>query len=286
MRFRLPFSGRVLRLLRIGPSRVAQMQAGVRRLQADQQKLRRSMNGYNFTERVRKSLALAREASCELRHPYVGTEHILLGLVYEGQGVATTVLENMHVDLAELREDVMRSAKPGSPNEPVGPDLPYTSRAKKVLEMAMSEAREFNHAYVGTEHLLLGVLREERGLGAEVLKRAGVTLEGAREETLRVLGVGRRRSPVHTSPVVGSARSWQTMEPWRVLAEPTDGIVAAAYGRARAAGREVPNAADLFEAIVMASPEIAAAMTSREIEIDALVADVRRRIEGGSTNGR
>src|ERR671914_277943 len=146
------------------------------------------MNGYNFTERVRKVLAMAREEAARLRHEYVGTEHILLGLIREGEGVAATVLQNLNVELDEIQQKIEETVKKGKAAQTPGPDLPYTSRAKKVLELAMSEARELSHSYVGTEHLLLGLLREEKGIAAQVLTDAGVNLEAARAETLRLLG--------------------------------------------------------------------------------------------------
>ena len=146
------------------------------------------MNGYNFTERVRKVLAMAREEAARLHHEYVGTEHILLGLIREGEGVAAAVLQNLNVDLDEITQKIEETVKKGKAAQTTGPDLPYTSRAKKVLELAMSEARELTHSYVGTEHLLLGLLREEKGIAAQVLTDAGVNLEAARAETLRLLG--------------------------------------------------------------------------------------------------
>ncbi|HEX7940265.1 MAG TPA: Clp protease N-terminal domain-containing protein, partial [Gemmatimonadaceae bacterium] len=146
------------------------------------------MNGYNFTERVRKVLAMAREEAARLHHEYVGTEHILLGLIREGEGVAAAVLQNLSVDLDEIQQKIEETVKKGKAAQTTGPDLPYTSRAKKVLELAMSEARELNHSYVGTEYLLLGLLREEKGIAAQVLTDTGVNLEAARTETLRLLG--------------------------------------------------------------------------------------------------
>src|SRR3982074_3579261 len=150
--------------------------------------LRGIMNGYNFTERVRKVLAMAREEAARLHHEYVGTENILLGLIREGEGVAATVLQNLSVELDEIQQKIEETVKKGKAAQTTGPDLPYTSRAKKVLELAMSEARELSHSYVGTEHLLLGLLREEKGIAAQVLTDAGVNLEAARAETLRILG--------------------------------------------------------------------------------------------------
>jgi ATP-dependent Clp protease ATP-binding subunit ClpC len=142
---------------------------------------------YNFTDRVRKVLAMAREEAIRLQHDYVGTEHILLGLIREGEGVAAAVLTNLDVDLEQIHERVEESVRKGKATIALG-ELPYTSRAKKVLEFAMAEARDFNHSYVGTEHLLLGLLREEKGIAAQVLNSLGVTLEEARAETLKVLG--------------------------------------------------------------------------------------------------
>jgi len=146
------------------------------------------MNGYNFTDRVRKVLQMAREEAARLHHEYVGTEHILLGLIREGEGVAAAVLTNLSVDLEEIQQKIEETVKKGKAGAVTGPDLPYTSRAKKVLELAMAEARELNHSYVGTEHLLLGLLREEKGIAAQVLTDAGVGLEQSRAETLRLLG--------------------------------------------------------------------------------------------------
>jgi len=147
------------------------------------------MNGYNFTEHVRASLARAREESAALGHEYVGTEHILLGLIRERNSVGCVVMQNMEVDLQELRAAVIEIVKPGRVTHHRH-DLPYTSRAKKSLELAMSEARGLNHSYVGTEHLLLGILREQKGVAAQALNDFGVELDRARAEVLRVRGDG------------------------------------------------------------------------------------------------
>jgi ATP-dependent Clp protease ATP-binding subunit ClpC len=162
------------------------------------------MNGYNFTERVRKVLAMAREEAARLHHEYVGTEHILLGLIREGEGVAATVLQNLSVELDEIQQKIEETVKKGKAAQTTGPDLPYTSRAKKVLELAMSEARELSHSYVGTEHLLLGLLREEKGIAAQVLTDAGVNLEAARAETLRILGTEMPQQPGGAQASAGS----------------------------------------------------------------------------------
>jgi ATP-dependent Clp protease ATP-binding subunit ClpC len=156
---------------------------------------------YNFTDRVRKVLAMAREEAIRLQHDYVGTEHILLGLIREGEGVAAAVLMNLNVDLEQIHERIEDSVRKGKATIALG-ELPYTSRAKKVLEYAMAEARELNHSYVGTEHLLLGLLREEKGIAAQVLNALGVSLEDARAETLKLLGsdVGPSQSSSSSGP--------------------------------------------------------------------------------------
>ena len=130
---------------------------------------------------------MAREEAIRLQHDYVGTEHLLLGLIREGEGVAAVVLQNLSVDLDQIHERVEEAVREGKATIALG-ELPYTSRAKKVLEFAMTEARDFSHSYVGTEHLLLGLLREEKGIAAQVLNSLGATLDEARGETIKVLG--------------------------------------------------------------------------------------------------
>jgi len=146
------------------------------------------MNGYNFTERVRKVLAMAREEAARLHHEYVGTEHILLGLIREGEGVAAQVLQNLSVELDDIQQKIEETIKKAKAAQTIGPDLPYTSPAKKVLELAMAEARYLNHQYVGTEHLLLGLIREEHGAAAQVITSFGITIDAARAGVLEILG--------------------------------------------------------------------------------------------------
>ena len=144
------------------------------------------MNGYNFTENVRRVLAAAREEATHLHHEYVGTEHMLLALLRRGEGAALKILEELQVDADSLPAKIEAMLKPGTSN--AGPDLPYSNRAKTALELSMKEARELGHEYVGTEHLLLGLVREEKGVAAQVLGAAGVTLDAARAKTLELVG--------------------------------------------------------------------------------------------------
>lgn len=145
------------------------------------------MNGYNFSDRVRRVLAGAKGEAIDLYHPYVGTEHILLSIVKDGDDVATAVIENLGGRRDEIVSRVLRSVEPGKSSARPGPDLPYTSRAKKALELSMSEAQFMSNNYVNTEHLLLGLIAEERGIGAQVLMSVGLTLDRARHETVRLL---------------------------------------------------------------------------------------------------
>jgi ATP-dependent Clp protease ATP-binding subunit ClpC len=144
--------------------------------------------GFNFTERVRRLLARAREVAMELRHEYVGTEHLLIAMAEETEGPAVTVLESLGVRRDGIVARVREIVKTGNSDRRVGPEFPYTSRAKKVLELTMAEARLLRTDYVSVEHLLLGIIAEEQGIGAQILKEAGVTLDRARAETMRIVG--------------------------------------------------------------------------------------------------
>jgi ATP-dependent Clp protease ATP-binding subunit ClpC len=142
-----------------------------------------------LTDRARKVMALANQEAQRFNHEYIGTEHILLGLVKEGSGVGANVLKNLGVDLRRVRLEVEKLVKSGPEMVTMG-KLPQTPRAKKVIEYAIEEARSLNHNYVGTEHLLLGLLREHDGVAAQVLMNLGLKLEEVREEVLNLLGAG------------------------------------------------------------------------------------------------
>ncbi len=140
-----------------------------------------------FTERARRVLSLAQEEAQRFQHNYIGTEHLLLGLVREGEGVAAKVLLQLGVELNKIRGTVEFII--GRGDRIVLGQIGLTPRAKKVIELAVDEARRLNHHYIGTEHILLGLLREGEGIAAGVLESLGVRLEQARRETLAVLGV-------------------------------------------------------------------------------------------------
>src|SRR5437016_5962453 len=140
-----------------------------------------------FTDRARKVMQLANQEAQRLNHADIGPEHILLGLVKEGSGVAANVLKNLDIDLRKIRLEVEKLVQ-SSPEVGTPGKLPQTPRAKKVIEYSIEEARNLNHNYVGTEHLLLGLLREQEGVAAQVLMNLGLKLEDVREEVLNLLG--------------------------------------------------------------------------------------------------
>ncbi|MBP5232906.1 MAG: NDP-hexose 4-ketoreductase, partial [Planctomycetes bacterium] len=141
-----------------------------------------------FTDRARKVINLAKQEAERLGHEFIGTEHILLGLVKEGSGVAANVLEMLNVDLEKVRMEVEKFVAPSGDTTTHSNSLPFTPKAKKVLELAMEEARNLEHNYIGTEHLLLGLLREHEGMAAQVLLNLNVRLEDVRAEVMELLG--------------------------------------------------------------------------------------------------
>ncbi len=142
-----------------------------------------------FTERARKVIILAKEEAKRFNHDYIGTEHILLGLVREGEGVAAAVLRSLGLSSENIRLEVERLVQPG-PSTIVSGDIPFTPKAKKVIELAMDEARSLGHNYIGTEHLLLGLIREGEGVASQVLLNLGLDLAKVRSEVMALLGSG------------------------------------------------------------------------------------------------
>ncbi|MCJ7692185.1 MAG: ATP-dependent Clp protease ATP-binding subunit [Sedimentisphaerales bacterium] len=159
-----------------------------------------------FTDRARKVMALANQEAQRFNHEFIGTEHLLLGLVKEGSGVGATVLKNLDVDIKKLRLEVEKLVHSGPDMVTMG-KLPQTPKAKKVIEYAIEEARSLNHNYVGTEHILLGLLRESDGIAAQVLMNLGLKLEEVRQEVLNLLGAGVEDGPaalgMKMGPTVG-----------------------------------------------------------------------------------
>jgi ATP-dependent Clp protease ATP-binding subunit ClpC len=140
-----------------------------------------------FTERARKVIILAKEEAKRFNHDYIGTEHILLGLIKEGESVAAAVLQNLGLSLDTIRLEVEKLVQFG-PSTVVSGDIPFTPKAKKVIELAMDEARRLGHNYIGTEHLLLGLIKEGEGVASHVLMNVGLDLNKVRSEVIKLLG--------------------------------------------------------------------------------------------------
>ncbi|MBU4312931.1 MAG: ATP-dependent Clp protease ATP-binding subunit [Candidatus Omnitrophica bacterium] len=140
-----------------------------------------------FTERARKVILLAKEEAKRFNHDYIGTEHILLGLVREGEGVAAVVLQKMGISLQQIRLEVEKIVKPG-PSTVMSGDIPFTPKAKKAIELSGEEARALHHNYIGTEHILLGLIREGEGVASQVLLNMGLDLKNVRQEVIELLG--------------------------------------------------------------------------------------------------
>jgi ATP-dependent Clp protease ATP-binding subunit ClpA len=138
-----------------------------------------------FTDRARHVVVYAQEEARMLNHNYIGTEHILLGLIHEGEGVAARTLEAMSISLDSARQRVEEIIGEG-PSTPTG-HIPFTPRAKKVLELSLREALQLGHAYIGTEHILLGLIREGEGVGAQVLQELGADLNRVRQTVIQLL---------------------------------------------------------------------------------------------------
>jgi ATP-dependent Clp protease ATP-binding subunit ClpC len=150
-----------------------------------------------FTDRARRVVVLAQEEARLLNHNYIGTEHILLGLIHEGEGVAAKALQLLEISLEAVRAEVEETIGPGI-QTPTG-HIPFTPRAKRVLELALGEARQLGHDYIGTEHLLLALIREGEGVAAQVLTKLGADLDRVRAEVVAV-GESRHESePATTS---------------------------------------------------------------------------------------
>jgi ATP-dependent Clp protease ATP-binding subunit ClpC len=164
-----------------------------------------------FTERAREVIVLAQDEARALKHNYIGTEHILLGLLREEEGLAARVLASLGVTLAEVRAQVERII--GQGDEPTTSQIPFTPRAKKVLEFALREAQALGHNHIGTEHVLLGIARENEGVAARILLDFDIDADRIRAEVIRTLGgraVHARRLP--TPPGAESVRAGPTTE--------------------------------------------------------------------------
>ncbi|MDA3002557.1 MAG: AAA family ATPase, partial [Actinomycetota bacterium] len=165
-----------------------------------------------FTDRARRVVVLAQEEAKMLNHNYIGTEHILLGLIHEGEGVAAKALESLEISLEAVREQVQEIIGQGQ-QAPTG-HIPFTPRAKKVLELSLREALQLGHNYIGTEHILLGLIREGEGVAAQVLVKLGADLNRVRQQVIQLLSGYQGKDPVSVggSESGGSEKGSQVLD--------------------------------------------------------------------------
>ena len=207
-----------------------------------------------FTDRARRVVVLAQEEARLLDHNFIGTEHLLLGLVHEGQGVAVRALEALSISLEALREQVEEVV--GRGGRRVDGHIPFTPRAKRVLELSLREALQLGHNYIGTEHILLALVREGEGVAAQVLTLQGADLSSVRNQVINLLSgyAGPEMPDDPWSPLIGE-------EPWltakRTLSERSRQVLERALGEAVAAG-------------------------AAEIEPEHLLAALQRDVDGSS----
>jgi len=153
-----------------------------------------------FTDRARRVVVLAQEEARILNHNYIGTEHILLGMIHEGEGVAASALESLGISLTAVRSQVEEIIGRGQA-APTG-HIPFTPRAKKVLEFSLREALQLGHNYIGTEHILLGLIREGEGVAAQVLQKLGADLNRVRQQVIQLLEEYAGRGEVQPEPPI------------------------------------------------------------------------------------
>jgi ATP-dependent Clp protease ATP-binding subunit ClpC len=228
-----------------------------------------------FTDRARRVVVLAQEEARILNHNYLGTEHLLLGLVHEGQGVAARALESLGIGLEAVRQQVEEIIGQGQ-QAPSG-HIPFTPRAKKVLELSHREAQQLGHDYIGTEHILLGLIREGEGVAAQVLVRLGADLNRVRQQVIQLLHGHGGREPVSA----GAGR------PERAVAADLQARIDAIESRLSAVEQRVgtgPDTGDLDQQIGQARGERQAAAGAEDYEQAASLRDREKELLAGKAS--
>jgi ATP-dependent Clp protease ATP-binding subunit ClpC len=219
-----------------------------------------------FTDRARRVVVLAQEESRLFNHDYIGTEHILLGLIHEGEGVAATTLESLGISLDSVRSEVEEMI--GHGRSPARGHIPFTPRAKKVLELSLREALQLGHTYIGTEHILLGLIREGQGVAAQVLLKLGADLDRVRQQVIDVLS-GSEVSPSERERSEG--RRYLGL-----LSESAESLLKAAKGLADDLGHGAIEPVDILLALFATDDDLVRELLATwGIDLEV----VRRRIE-------
>ena len=224
-----------------------------------------------FTDRARRVVVLAQEEARMLNHNYIGTEHILLGLIHEGEGVAAKALESLGISLDAVRQQVEEIIGQGQ-QAPSG-HIPFTPRAKKVLELSLREALQLGHNYIGTEHILLGLIREGDGVAAQVLVKLGADLNRVRQQVIGLIA-GQRPQPGHRPP-----REAATVTEVQALPDAVEGRLAAIEQRVGTG----PDTSDLDEQIDRVRGERHAAADAEEYEEAASLRDQEKELLASKT---
>jgi Clp amino terminal domain, pathogenicity island component/UvrB/uvrC motif len=222
-----------------------------------------------FTDRARRVVVLAQEEARMLNHNYIGTEHILLGLIHEGEGVAAKALESLGISLDAVRQQVEEIIGQGQ-QAPSG-HIPFTPRAKKVLELSLREALQMGHNYIGTEHLLLGLIREGDGVAAQVLVQLGAGLDRVRQQVIELLHAHQAEEPVSTR---SAARELRLLPAVQARMKEVEQRLAAIEQRVGTG----PDSSDLDEQIDIVRTQKQLAVDAQEYEQAALLRDQEKEL--------
>jgi ATP-dependent Clp protease ATP-binding subunit ClpA len=224
-----------------------------------------------FTDRARRVVVLAQEEARMLNHNYIGTEHILLGLIHEGEGVAAKALESLGISLEAVRSQVEEIIGQGQA-APTG-HIPFTPRAKKVLELSLREALQLGHNYIGTEHILLGLIREGEGVAAQVLQKLGADLNRVRQQVIQLLQ-GYTETPEGRTPDFPDFKVAESVE----HAERLQRVEELAMKEAEALGEGTVRADHRWVASLRLDiEEVTEALSSLQSALDRAIADIQRR---------
>jgi ATP-dependent Clp protease ATP-binding subunit ClpA len=234
-----------------------------------------------FTDRARRAMDLAHDEARLLNHAYVGTEHMLLGLISEGEGIAAQALESLGISLEAVRQQVQQIIGGGQQAAPE--HIPLTPRAKKVLELARREAFQLGHTHIGTEHILLGLIREGRGVAAQVLADLGADLNRVRQQVIRLLHGSQGQSPMAGRAMRGRGRARGRQH--GLLPEVLEWVESidsqlSAIGERLGAG---PDVGDLEQQIAQASRGKEAAASEEDYESAATLRDRERQLLADKT---
>jgi ATP-dependent Clp protease ATP-binding subunit ClpA len=233
-----------------------------------------------FTDRARRVIVLAQEEARMLNHGFIGTEHLLLGLSHEGEGIAARALEAVGISLEAVREQVAEIIGRGE-GQPAG-HIPFTPRAKKVLELSLREALQLGHDYIGTEHILLGLIREGEGVAAQVMVRLGLDLNRVRRQVIELAGAPGGDAPETTPTAWAGRRGPIAFRREREVTGRLVGQVTAIEARLAAVERRVgtgPDMRDLDEQIARVRDDKRSATTGEDYEQAAALRDRERQLQ-------